>query len=102
MAEMLVQSLTASFDSDKYQNDYRVQVLDLIARKAAGEEFEPSTVANEPPKVVDVMAALEASVEAAKAARTRHPTAREKPAAATAKKAAARPKAAKPRAGKSA
>ena len=93
---MLVRSLTAEFDPDKYTDDYRVQVLDLIGRKAAGEEFELPAVADEKPKIVDMMAALEASVEAAKAARKRHPTARETPAAGVATKAAARPKTAKP------
>jgi DNA end-binding protein Ku len=102
MAEMLVESLTASFDPDKYHDDYRVQVLDLIARKAAGEEFELPAGANAPPKIVDMMAALEASVEAAKAARKRHPTAREAPAAGAAKKAAARPRSAKAKAKKTA
>ncbi len=47
MAEMLVESLTAEFDPDKYTDDYRVQVLDLIAKKAAGEEFELPAVAGE-------------------------------------------------------
>ncbi len=98
MAEMLVESLTAEFDPDKYQDDYRVQVLDLIARKAAGEEFELPAVADATPRIVDMMGALEASVEAAKAASGRHPTART-PAAGTAKKAAARTK---PRAKKTA
>ena len=53
-----------------------MQVLDLIARKAAGEEFQLPAPAGEKPQVVDMMAAVEASVEAAKAARKRHPTAR--------------------------
>jgi DNA end-binding protein Ku len=50
-------------------------VLDLIDRKASGEEIvaAPAPAAEE--KVVDLMAALEASVRDAKAARTRHPTA---------------------------
>ena len=86
----------------RYTDEYRVQVLDLIGRKAAGEEFELPAVAGEKPKIVDMMAALEASVEAAKAARKRHPTAREKPAGGVAKKAAARPKTAKPRTKKTA
>jgi DNA end-binding protein Ku len=44
MAEMLVDSLTAAFDPDKYSDEYRVQVMDLIAKKANGEEFElPAT-----------------------------------------------------------
>jgi DNA end-binding protein Ku len=74
MAEALVESLTDEFAPDKYHDDYREQVLGLIERKAAGEEFEVPEVAAEKPKIVDLMAALEASVEAAKSARKRHPT----------------------------
>ena len=40
MAEALVESLSADFDPSKYRDAYREQVLDLIERKAAGEEFE--------------------------------------------------------------
>jgi DNA end-binding protein Ku len=76
MAEALVQSLTDEFQPDKYHDDYREQVLDLIAKKAAGEDFEVPEPTTEKPKIVDLMAALEASVEAAKTARKRHPTAR--------------------------
>jgi len=54
---------------------YRKQVLDLIERKAAGELFETPAPAAAAPQVVDLMAALEASVKAAKAARGRHPAA---------------------------
>ena len=73
MAEALVDSLSADFDPSKYRDEYREQVLDLIERKAAGEEFELPAPAAEAPKVVDLMAALEASVKAAKDARKRHP-----------------------------
>jgi DNA end-binding protein Ku len=73
MAEALVQSLAAEFEPSKYRDEYRVQVLDLIERKAGGEEFEVPEVEREAPKVVDLMAALEASVKAAKEARSRHP-----------------------------
>jgi DNA end-binding protein Ku len=73
MAESLVDSLAAAFEPDKYRDNYRQQVLDLIERKAAGEEFEMPAVAAAAPQVVDLMAALEASVKAAKAARGRHP-----------------------------
>ena len=75
MAEALVESLTADFEPAKYHDEYREQVLDLIRMKAAGEEFEVPEVAAEKPKVVDLMAALEASVKAAKQARGRHPAA---------------------------
>jgi DNA end-binding protein Ku len=73
MAEALVQSLSAEFEPAKYRDEYRASVLDLIQRKAGGEEFELPEVAREAPKVVDLMAALEASVKAAKDARKRHP-----------------------------
>ena len=75
MAEALVESLSAEFEPTKYRDEYREQVLDLIERKAAGEEFEMPAATAAPPKVVDLMAALEASVKAAKEARTRHPAA---------------------------
>jgi DNA end-binding protein Ku len=73
MAEALVESLSTDFDPSKYRDAYREQVLDLIERKAAGETFETPEPAAAAPQVVDLMAALEASVKAAKAARGRHP-----------------------------
>jgi DNA end-binding protein Ku len=76
MAEALVESLADEFKPEKYHDAYREQVLDLIAKKAAGEEFEVPERVTEKPKIVDLMAALEASVEQAKSARKRHPTAR--------------------------
>jgi len=84
MAESLVASLAADFQPEKYRDEYREEVMALIQMKADGEEFEVPEIAAEKPKVVDIMAALEASVAAAKEARTRHP----------AKKAAAKKKSA--------
>jgi DNA end-binding protein Ku len=75
MASSLVESLSADFEPGKYHDQYRTQVLDLIERKAAGEELDMPAPAAAMPAVVDLMAALEASVAAAKAARTRHPAA---------------------------
>ncbi|MEX1104578.1 MAG: Ku protein [Ilumatobacteraceae bacterium] len=73
MAEALVDSLSGDFDPAKYHDEYRQQVLDLIRRKSEGEEFEVPAAAAAVPKVIDLMAALEASVKAAKDARKRHP-----------------------------
>ena len=73
MAEALVDSLAAEFEPEKYHDEYREEVMALIQMKADGEEFEAPTAAAEKPKVVDIMAALEASVAAAKEARSRHP-----------------------------
>ena len=75
MAEAFVESLTAAFEPDKYRDSYREQVLDLIEKKAAGEEFEVPVAAKAAPQVVDLMAALEASVKAAKdGVASRHPS----------------------------
>jgi DNA end-binding protein Ku len=74
MAEALVESLTAVFEPDKYRDEYREQVLGLIEKKAAGEEFESPVATKAAPQVIDLMAALEASVKAAKDARKRHPS----------------------------
>jgi DNA end-binding protein Ku len=73
MAEALVESLAAEFEPEKYRDEYREEVMALIQMKADGEEFQMPEVAAEKPKVVDIMAALEASVAAAKDARSRHP-----------------------------
>ena len=75
MAKQLVESLSTEFEPDKFRDTYRDQVLELIDRKAAGEEtvFEAPAPAEEG-RVVDLMAALEASVKEAREARKRHPT----------------------------
>ena len=74
MARQLIASLSADFDADRFEDTYRNQVLDLIERKAAGDtEIVAPPEAMTEDKVVDLMAALEASVKEAKAARTRHP-----------------------------
>jgi DNA end-binding protein Ku len=88
MAEALVESLSATFEPEKYRDQYREQVLDLIQIKASGQELIAPEAPSEKPKVVDLMAALEASVKAAKEARTRHPAAGE---AKPAKQAAGKP-----------
>jgi DNA end-binding protein Ku len=64
MAQQLIGSLTAPFEPEKYHDEYRERVLELIEAKAAGEEIaiQPE---EEPQKVPDLMAALEQSLEAA-------------------------------------
>ena len=74
MARQLIAALEADFEPDRYTDSYREAVLELIERKAAGETV--AAVASPAPAsdtVVDLMAALEASVAAAKQARKRHP-----------------------------
>lgn len=76
MASQLIESLSVDFDPTRFRDEYRDRVLGLIEQKAAGEEIRieaPAPADNG--KVVDLMAALEASVAEARAARKRHPAA---------------------------
>jgi DNA end-binding protein Ku len=62
MAKQLIESLSTDFDPTKYRDEYRERVLDLIERKAGGEEIAIQVAPEEPAKVPDLMAALEASL----------------------------------------
>jgi DNA end-binding protein Ku len=73
MAISLVESMSGPFEPDKYQDTYREEVLSLIERKAQGLGLEKVETTAPAANVVDLMAALEASVNAAKSARGRHP-----------------------------
>jgi len=70
IARQLVESLSAPFEPGKYRDTYREALLAMIERKAEGETItvQPETVVA--PKAVDLMAALEASLAAAKARKT--------------------------------
>ena len=74
MARQLIASLSDDFDAQRFEDTYRNRVLDVIEQKAAGRtEIVTPPAALTEDKVVDLMAALEASVKEAKAARQRHP-----------------------------
>jgi DNA end-binding protein Ku len=64
MAQQLIASLSAEFDPTKYRDEYRDRVLELIERKASGEEIAVQPQAEEPAAAPDLMAALEASLAA--------------------------------------
>jgi DNA end-binding protein Ku len=66
MAQQLIDSLSADFEPEKYHDEYREKVLELIERKAAGEEIAVQPEAPKPKNVPDLMAALEASLAAVK------------------------------------
>ena len=71
MARQLVDTLSGTFDPEKYHDEYREEVLALIERKAAGEEIVAPAAPEEPAKVLDLMAALEASLARTGAKQTR-------------------------------
>ncbi|MEQ8840676.1 MAG: Ku protein [Acidimicrobiales bacterium] len=93
MAEQLIATLDATFEPERHKDTYREAVLELIERKAAGEtgdDLVPAPAASSD-KVIDLMAALEASVKEAKKARGRHPAAGKGPAGKGAGKGGAKP-----------
>jgi DNA end-binding protein Ku len=92
MAEQLVASMTGDFSADDYQDDYRQALMAVIERKVAGEKPEPAAAPAEPTNITDLMAALEASVTAAREER-KASKAEAKPARAGAKPASAAAKA---------
>src|SRR5690242_18059539 len=65
MAQQLIGSLSADFEPEKYHDEYRERVLELIEAKAAGQEITVQAP-EEPAAVPDLMAALEQSLAAAK------------------------------------
>jgi DNA end-binding protein Ku len=68
MAEQLVASMTGDFNANDYADGYRQALMAVIERKVAGEKPEPQARA-EPTNITDLMAALEASVAAARTER---------------------------------
>jgi DNA end-binding protein Ku len=100
MAKQLVDSLAGGFEPSRYHDTYRQQVLELIERKAQGEEIAvqppPEEVAEPAP---DLMSALKASLEAVKT-RDADTDGAAKPRAAAKKPAARKTAARKPAAAK--
>jgi len=68
MAEQLIASMAGEFDADEYRDDYRQALMGVIEAKVGGETPRPAAKA-EPTKIGDLMAALEASVAAAREGR---------------------------------
>jgi DNA end-binding protein Ku len=67
MAEKLIDSLTTDFDPKKYKDEYRERVMEMIDKKAKGEEVVTQPPTQEKPgRVINLMAALEASLAEAK------------------------------------
>ena len=65
MAHSLIDLLQEPFSPDKFSDSYRQALLNVIEGKVQGSEaFQPPEP--EAPNVTDLMAALKASVEAAK------------------------------------
>ena len=69
MAKQLVSAMTAEFDPSQYKDEYREALEAVIMAKVEGKETVEVEAPEEGGKLIDLMAALEASVNAAKASR---------------------------------
>lgn len=67
MAEALVKSMTSKWDPEKYKDDYREALMEVIEEKveSGGEEIEEKPKEKKPPtKVIDLVAVLQESLKA--------------------------------------
>jgi DNA end-binding protein Ku len=88
IAKQLIESLAGEFEPAKYKDTYREAVLEMIEKKAAGEEIVIQPEDEEAAPVPDLMSALKASLDAVRQREDDHPAK-----AAPRKRSAAKPKA---------
>ena len=69
MAAQLIEAMTGEFDPAQYRDEYREALMQVIESKIEGREVVEVEEPEEPTKLVDLMAALQASVNAATTAR---------------------------------
>ncbi len=69
MAAQLIEAMTGEFDPAAYRDEYREALMQVIESKIEGRETVDVEPTEEPTKLVDLMAALQASVNAATSAR---------------------------------
>ena len=62
MATQLIENLTREFEPEKYKNEYRDKLMELIRRKAEGDEIVTRPEAQKT-NVIDLMQALQASLQ---------------------------------------
>ena len=70
MAKQLVEAMTGDFDAGSYKDEYRAALEAVIQAKVEGKETVSIEAPEESGKLIDLMAALEASVKTATAARS--------------------------------
>lgn len=62
IAMQLIESLSSDFDPNKYHDEYYDKVIEMIEKKAEGQQIVSQPTAPQNTKVIDLMAALEASL----------------------------------------
>jgi DNA end-binding protein Ku len=76
MATSLVEAMSDAFDPERYVDDHRVALQQLIDAKAAGDEVSTATQADDAAVVIDLAEALEKSLAEATESKGRHPSSR--------------------------
>ncbi|HEY2430047.1 MAG TPA: Ku protein, partial [Acidimicrobiales bacterium] len=69
LATQIIDSLTTDWEPERYHDTYTEELRDLIERRARGEQVEVDEAEPGPTKVVDLMEALQASIDAARKGR---------------------------------
>jgi len=75
MAKQLIEAMATKFDPSQYEDSYREALMRVVEAKREGQEIVAVEAAPET-TVVDLMSALKASVEAAKAREKERPAER--------------------------
>ncbi|RST72985.1 Ku protein [Siminovitchia acidinfaciens] len=79
-AILLIDQLTTTFDPDKYKDEYRTKVIELIEAKQTGKDLVTVDVKKPAAQMTDLMAALQASIDRTKP-KVKRPVKAKKPAA---------------------
>ena len=64
MANQLIDQLTAPFEPEKYNDEYRADLFELIQKKLEGQEVVEGKPVEQKGNIIDLMQALQASLEA--------------------------------------
>ncbi len=62
-AHQLIDSLARPWEPETYRDTYREELLEIVERKARGEEIVTSEPGEEPAEVIDLVSALRQSIE---------------------------------------
>ncbi len=71
MAAQLVQAMRGDFEADQYKDNYRQALMAVIEAKVEGKPTEKIDIEEAPTKIADLMSVLEASVAAARDAKSK-------------------------------
>ena len=71
MAQQLIAAMKGDFEPEQYKDNYRQALMAVIEAKVAGQPTETPRVTESPTKIADLMSVLEASVAAAREARSK-------------------------------